>query len=220
MSERNTALLVPGHVDVDEVLTLLESVPGVGRGALAGDEAPRIGHGRRGGRDFTFIGWRLFELGGLTLLERSEDVDSDEPEVFVGDRLSSAHGDAVFLLYEEETAFGGYTWFHAGRLEERKAVDGRWGEVVSRGLREEHVVEDIDPSEWVWPLLAELIDEGSQLILGAPGLRTDDDIAALILSTEPKVCARDAAPAAQPAEPTEGRKRDKLKGFIKGLLKR
>jgi hypothetical protein len=218
MSERNTALLVPGHVDPEEVLGILALVPGVGPEALTGEEAPRIGHGQRNGRDFTFIGWRLFEIGGLTLLERSDEVDSDEPEVFVGDRLSSRYEDAVFLLYDEETAFGGFTWFHAGRLEDRKAIDGRWGEVVSRTLREERVLEDIDPSDWVWPRLAELVDEGSRRVLGNPGLRNDDDIAALIASTDPQVHAA-AAPAPAPEPPRE-RKRDKLLGLVKGLWKR
>jgi hypothetical protein len=71
------------------------------------------------------------------------------------------------------------------------------------------------------------VELGTTAVFG-PGIRTDDDLAAIIQAaaaapvTEPSKAAAPAAPQAAAADPAAGspgaRKRDKLKGALKGLL--
>lgn len=217
MSERNTALLLPGHVPVEDILSAIASIPDVG--ALEGEEAPRVGHGRWRGVAYTFVGWRLFELGGLALLEELDLKGGDEPEVHLGERLSRDHDKAVFVLYDEETAYGGFSVFHAGRLVDRKAIDARWDVPVRRTLIQEDVLDDLDASDWIWPMLGDFIEEATGLI-GLEGVRTDDDIEKLIEGSSPESHAVGAAaPAPEAPEKNRPRKRDRLFGALKGLLK-
>jgi hypothetical protein len=222
MSERNTALLLPGHVPGPEIVERLLQIPELSPSDLQGDEAPRVGHGSRDGRDYTFVGLRLFELGGLLLFDRLELPGDDEPEVHLGRSLSASLGTAVFVFYDEENAVGGHAVFRGGMLTERDAVDGRWDEPMRRGLDSETVLADLDASDWIWPALADAVDAGAAVIVG-PGVRDDDGIEALINASNPtRVGPTTPAAEAPPKAPKapKARKRDRMKAGLRKLLKR
>lgn len=214
MSDRNTALLIPGHAPPEALLRLILAAPGVRAEDFAGDEAPRVGHGVRQGRPFTHLALRVFEVGGLLLLDNLALPGPDELECYLGRELSKTYGKAVFILYDEEQAAGGHALFEAGKLAKRLAVDGRWGAPVRREGESEEVLQDLDPSSWVWPGIADAVEAGASPIVG-PGVRTDDDIAALIALAAARPVQPAAAPAAPPpaAEPT--RKRDRVLGLLR-----
>lgn len=220
MSERNTALLLSGHIRPQDIVQAMLQVPGVGPSELSGEEAPRIGHASRDGYDYTFVGWRLFELGGLLLLDRLELPGDDEPEMHLGRSLAGQFGQAVFVHYDEELGYGGSAVFERGVLIDRNAIDGRWDEPIQRTLNEEHVLSGLDASDWVWPRVGDAVETGASVVVG-PGIRNDDDIAALIQATDPQVVEpeAEAAPSPEPA-PAPQRKRDRLFSALKGLLKR
>ena len=215
MSERNTAMLMAGHVPVDDLLAAFAALPDAG--PLLGEEAPRIGYGCWRGQDFTYVGWRLFEVVGFALLEELDPQDGEEPEVLLGEELSKLHHRVVYLLYDEERGFGGFSLFEAGRLNDRKAVDGRWDVPVRRSLVQEDVLDDLDPSDWVWPLLGDVIEEGAST-LGLEGLRNDDDIEQLIAAAGAR--PHEVGERRAQSEESRPRKRDRLLGALRGLLKR
>lgn len=217
MSERNTALLLPGHVLAEQVVAAIAKIPEVED--LVGEEAPRIGHGEHRGVAYTFVGWRLFELGGLALLEQLDLCDGDEPEVLLGEELSKLHDRAVFVLYDEETAYGGFSLFEGGRLTDRKAVDARWDAPVRRTLIQEDVLDDLDPSDWIWPMLGDFVEEATGA-LGLEGIRTDDDIEALIKASNPSAHERVTDKEAKESRPPRLRKRDRLLGGLKALIRK
>lgn len=221
MSERNTALLLSGHIAAADILRTMQQVPGVGRENLTGEEAVRIGHATRDGYDYTFIGWRLFELGGLLLLDRLPLPGDDEPEMHLGRSLAGQFGQAVFVHYDEEVGYGGSAVFERGMLIDRNGVDGRWDEPLVRTLNEEHVLTDLDPSDWIWPRLGDAVETGASVVLG-PGVRNDDDIEKIIAATDPQVHepADDAPTTPEAPEPERTRKRDRVFGALKGLFKR
>ncbi|MCB9765711.1 MAG: hypothetical protein H6739_38410 [Alphaproteobacteria bacterium] len=223
MSERNTALLIAGHVPPRELIATLLAAPGVNAADFAGEEAPRVGHGARAGVDYTHLALRLFELGGLLLMDRSELPGPDELEVYLGLSLSGAHGAALFLYYDDEQGVGGHALFQDGVLVSRAVVDGRWDEPVRRTLEGESVIPDVDPSHWVWPLIADAVEAGARPLFG-PGVRTDDDIEALIKAAKagPIEAAGPRPPTAEadPAEAEPPRKRDRVRRAVKRLLGR
>lgn len=219
MSERNTALLLPGHVPGPEIVERLLQIPELTAADLQGDEAPRVGHGTRSGHDYTFVGLRLFELGGLLLFERLELPGDDEPEVHLGRSLSASLGTAVYVFYDEENGVGGHAVFRGGVLTERQAVDGRWDEPVVRGLTDETVLADLDASDWIWPALADAVDAGATVIVG-PGVRDDDGIEALISASSPQRVGPSASKPTPAPEPPKPRKRDRMKAGLRRLLKR
>jgi hypothetical protein len=181
VSDRNTGLFLPGHVSATSIEAALRSAPGIGPGDFLDDQAPRVGHGERDGRRFTHVALALFEEGGLLLLANTPVPGPEDLEVHLGQALSKAHGAALLLMYDDESGFGGHARFEAGALVSRLAIDGRDMDVVRRDLEGETTLDDLDPSDWVWPLLAEAIEAGAAPLFGS-GVRTDDDIAALIAS--------------------------------------
>ena len=221
MSERNTALLLSGHLRPQDIVEAMRQVPGVGDAELAGEETPRVGHMSRDGYDVTVVCWRLFELGGLLLLDRLELPGDDEPEMHLGRSLAGQFGQAVYVHYDEEVGYGGSAVFERGVLVDRNAVDGRWDEPVRRTLGEEEVLEDLDESDWVWPLLGDAVEVGASVVLG-PGVRTDDDIEAVLKAADPQPVVAEAPEVASPppVEDARPRKRDRLFGALKGLLGR
>ncbi|MCB9741313.1 MAG: hypothetical protein H6740_01690 [Alphaproteobacteria bacterium] len=225
MSERSTGLFIAGHVDPQEVVTTLLRAPTVRAGDLQGEETPRVGHGVHAGAPFTHVGLRLFELGGLLHIDRTELPGADEVETYLGMALSAAHGKALFLHYDDEQGVGGHALYVDGLLVSRRAVDGRWDEPIVRDLDGERVMEDVDPSHWVWPHVADAVAEGAQALFGE-GVRSDDDIAELIqaaAATPVKVplgAAPRTEPAAEAPSPGRTRKRDRLLGLVKGLMGR
>ncbi|MCB9745075.1 MAG: hypothetical protein H6740_20975 [Alphaproteobacteria bacterium] len=224
MSERSTGLFVAGHVDPQEVAATLLRAPGVRAADLQGEETPRVGHGQRGEVPFTHVGLRLFELGGLLLIDRTELPGADELEAYLGMQLSGAHGQALFLHYDDEQGVGGHALYEDGVLVSRQAVDGRWDEPIFRDLDGERVLDDVDPSHWVWPRIADAVEAGARRLFGE-GVRSDDDIEALIKAAAatpvPVSPARPEAPPREEAPPPKRRrKRDTLLGLAKGLLGR
>jgi hypothetical protein len=223
MSERSTGLFLPGHVPGPALAAVFAEAPGLSPADLSGEEAPRVGHGERAGRAYTHVALRLFEVGGLALMEQERPPGPDELEMWLGARLSRAYGLALFAHYDDERGAGGHALFRDGALVSRAVIDGRLDRPVRRGLGAEEPLTHVDPSDWVWPHIAEAVELGTTALFG-PGVRTDDDLAALIqaagavaVTAAPKAAAPKAAAA---AEPTGGgaRKRDKLKGALKGLL--
>ena len=104
----------------------------------------------------------------------------------------------------------------------RAVIDGRLDRPVRRGLGAEEPLANVDPSDWVWPHIAEAVEAGTTALFG-PGVRTDDDLAAIIqaaaaapVTDTPRAAASQAA--AEPPVHSGPRKRDKLKGALKGLL--
>lgn len=164
----------------------------------AGDGSPgpgevRVGHGTWNGTQYTHVGVEAFEVGGLLLMESVELPQDSDPEMMLGTKLSSAHGVAVFLFYDEELGAGGHALFRDGNLESRRVVDGRNFDPVERDLEGERPATDLDPSEWIWPRAGDLVEEAASAVFG-PGIRTDDDIEGLI-----KEAGGTVAPVAQVA---------------------
>lgn len=204
MSDRNTGLFLSGHVPKEAVVQALLSTPGVDPAELTGDEAPRVGHGARGGRLYTHVGLRLFEVGGLLLIDAVGAPGPDELEMRLGAALSAGGGEAVYLLYDDEGGVGGHARFSGGRLVSRSVIDGRANRPVVRDLEGERPLQDVDPSDWVWAPIAAAVEAGATPIFGA-GVRTDDDIEALIqgAAAQPVSLSASAAPQApRRAEPS------------------
>lgn len=179
MSDRNTGLFLPGHVPADAVAQALLSTPGLDASELTGDEAPRVGHGSWKGRPYTHVGLRLFEVGGLLLIDSVATPAAEELEMQLDTALSRRAGEAVFLLYDDEAGVGGHARFSSGRLASRRVIDGRANRPVVRDLGGERPLENVDASDWVWAPIAEAVEAGATPVFG-PGVRSDDDIEALI----------------------------------------
>lgn len=207
MSERNTGLFLPGHVPAADIGALLWQAPGVNPEELRGDEALRVGHGTRDGRAYTHVGLRLFEVGGLLLLDQQDLPAEDELERVLGESLSARHGQAVFLFYDEVNAAGGHARFEAGRLVSRLMYDARGNVPVRRTMEREEALSGLDPSDWVWVPSADAVAAGAAPILG-PGIRDDDDIAKLIEGAAavaiepPTLAAKPAVGNATPPRPS------------------
>lgn len=215
MSDRNTGLFLAGHVPADAVAAAFSAISNLDPGELTGDEAPRVGHGQWKGRPYTHVGLRLFEVGGLLLIDSVGAPSDDELEMQLGAALSRRSGEAVFLLYDDEAGVGGHARFSSGRLASRRVVDGRGNRPVVRDLAGERPLEGLDASDWVWTPIAEAVESGASPLFG-PGVRTDDEIATLIQNanaqpiklgaarapsaSRPEAAAR-PEPAARPAGP-------------------
>lgn len=179
MSARNTGLFVRGHVPAERIAALIWAHPSIRPGDLVGDEAPRAGHGRRDGRDYTLVALRLFEQGGVLLLESPECPPEDELEQALGRALSADGGAAVFLHHDEERGAGGHALFRDGALVSRLVYDGKAYQPVVRDLAGERPYTVEDEEAWLWEDIARAVELGATAVLG-PGVRTDDDIAACI----------------------------------------
>lgn len=179
MSARNTGLFVRGHLDPGRVARLLASHPAIGPGDLAGDERPRVGHGRWKDQDYTLVALRLFEVGGLLLLDTAELPPDDELERALGQELSRDGGLAVYLHYDEERGAGGFALFRDGVLVDRRFYDGRDYQPVVRDLLGERPLQVADEEAWIWEDIGSAVELGAGALFG-PGIRTDDDLAALI----------------------------------------
>ncbi len=220
MSDRNTGLFVAGHVPVEAVAELLARAPGATGEGLVGEEGPRVGHGEWQGHAFTHVALRLFEVGGLLLMDRTEVPDSRELEVHLGAGLSREAGHAVYLFYDEERGAGGHARFQDGRLVSRVAFDGRSFTEVVRDLDGERPVEDLDPSDWLWPLIGEAVEAGARPVLG-PGVRTDDDLEAIIRAAGSTPIPREAPPVAAPQASPQMRPQDPVsQRVVRGILRR
>ncbi len=220
MSDRNTGLFTAGHVPVAAVAELLAKAPGGTAGVLRGEEGPRVGHGEWQGHLFTHVALRLFEVGGLLLMDQADVPDSRELEVHLGAGLSRIAGHAVFLFYDEERGAGGHARFQDGRLVSRVAFDGRGFAEVVRDLGGEREVEGLDPSEWLWPLIGEAVEDGARPLFG-PGVRTDDDLEAVIRAAGSEPIVREPSAANQPQAGPQMRPQDPVsQRVLRGILRR
>ncbi|MCK6501889.1 hypothetical protein L6R53_00550 [Myxococcota bacterium] len=216
MSTRNTGVFLSGHVPPAEVAQAVWSWPGFLEGDLRGAEAPRAGQGERGGLRYTLLALRLFEVGGLLTLDRAEVPPEDDLEIHVGRQLSRDRA-VVFLHFDEERGAGGYARFEGGRLVARRVVDGRDYQPVARDLGGERPLPVADEEAWIWADISDALEEGAAPVLG-PGVRTDDDLAAIIAATPlstlvpPTGRAWHPATTASAAPPRSGR--------LRGLLRR
>lgn len=198
MSERNSGLFLAGHQPAAAVGRVFAEVFGPASAELVGEEAPRLGHGTRNGRAYTHIGLRLFEVGGLLLFDSEGLPADDEPEMRLGAALSRLAGQAVYLRYDDESAVGGHARFEGGRLVSRAAIDGRESRPVLRDLSGQRVLEGVDASDWVWTPIGDAVEAGATPLVG-PGLRSDDDIEALISGANATPIVIGAAGAPRPA---------------------
>ncbi len=222
MSARNTGLFLPGHLSAQALIDALVAIPGAPLAELVGEEAPRLGHGERGGLRFTHVGLRLFEVAGLRLLDEDDVPGADDLEVALGAALSRAVGRAVYAVYEEEQGYGGAAVFEAGALRSRLCFDARGTAPVRRDLSGATVLRGLDPSDWIWRPAGEAIEAALLPVVG-PGVRTDDELLALIEAAggAPLTLPRTPTPPAhRPPAPPAARKRDRLLGLAKGLLGR
>jgi hypothetical protein len=229
MSDRNTALLLPGHHDPDTIAEAFWSAPGLRAGLFVGPELPRVGHGVRDGQPYTLFSLRLFEVAGLRLMDEQPIPGPADLEVHLGQALSTLAGQAVYVFYDEENAAGGAAVFAKGRLQSRLCFDARPTQPVQRDLSAEVPLVGLDPSDWIWAPASDAIEAATQPILGA-GVRDDDDIEALITAAaaEPLGPATTVTPEAAPSgpalepapEPARDRRRDRLRGMVRQWLKR
>ncbi len=218
MSDRNTGLFVAGHLAPEEVAEVFAKAPQSAE--LVGEEGPRVGHGDRDGHPFTHIGLRLFEAGGLLLMDEVELPGSQELEMHLGAALSSLATHAVYLFYDEERGAGGHARFQDGRIVSRAVFDGREFTPVARDLDGERPIEELDPSDWIWPLIAEALETGARPIFG-PGVRTDDDLEELIRRAGGEPVTREAEPVHQPQSAPQMRPQDPaLRRVLRGFKKR
>ncbi|MDP2314105.1 MAG: hypothetical protein Q8P41_14480 [Pseudomonadota bacterium] len=221
MSDRNTGLFLPGHVPAAAIAAVAWGAPGVSVEQLRGDEAVRVGHGTRDGRPYTHVGLRLFEVGGLLLLDQPDLPGADELERVLGDTLSARYGQAVFLFYDEVNAAGGHARFEGGRLVSRLVYDGRGSVPVRRTLGRDEVLVGLDPSDWVWVPGAAAVEAGAAAILG-PGIRDDDDIERLItgaaaVAVEPPT---EAPPSGRGTSAPPPARPSRLRGLLRRLVGR
>jgi hypothetical protein len=217
MSDRNTGLFLPGHVPAAEIGRLLWGAPGINVDDLRGDEALRVGHGTWEGRAYTHVALRLFEVGGLLLLDQHEALGPDELERLLGEALSRAHGQAVYLFYDEVNAAGGHARFEGGRLVSRLFYDARGSAPVRRTLDREEVLTGLDPSDWVWVPGADAVEAGATPLFGT-GIRDNYTIAALVeaaAATPLEPPAKATPPKAAPPPPSTG-----IRSGLRGLLRK
>jgi len=214
MSERNTALLLSGHVPAERVAAAVRAAFGPLLAELTGEEVPRLGHGIRVGRDFTLVAIRLFEVGGLRILEDAALPGPDDLEHALGRTLSSGGGNALFVHHDEERGAGGHALFRNGQLAGRRFYDGRGLGPVLRDMDGEHEIAEPDEGDWIWDLIGDAVEEGTAPIVG-PGVRTDDDLEAVIKAASALPLDLTAPPPAPAPAPIRRGVRARLRGLLK-----
>jgi hypothetical protein len=217
VSERNTGLFVAGHLPDGAVAAALAQWPGFSPEHFTGAEGPRVGRGTRDGRPYTHVALRVFEVAGLRLLDEDQAPPEDDLECVLGRALSASGGRAVFAFYDEEQAAGGAAVFVDGQRVSRCCFDARDTAPVRRDDSGTTRLQDLDPSDWIWVPASDTIEAALRPLVG-PGVRTDDELEALIeaAAAEPISLAA-PSPAPEPAGASRERKRDKLKGVLRRL---
>ena len=166
MSNRNTGLFVAGHLTDDACKAF--QLPNL-----------RIGHAVRKRKRYSHIGLTELEENGSAFFDQLELPSPSDPVRQLLEGLSKTHGKAVLLFCDDEQGAGGHVLFENGEMHSRDVVDGRAYTPVRRTEQEELVLENLDSSEWVWPLISAALEQGARGIVGL-GIRDDDDIEALI----------------------------------------
>ncbi|MFT5681038.1 MAG: hypothetical protein ACI8RZ_001944 [Myxococcota bacterium] len=218
MSNRNTGLFLPGHIDPAEIARVFAELRSMEPGVWSGAEAPRVGHGTHAGHDYTLVALRFFEIAGLPVLNLDAVPGTESVDVELGEVLSRIAGSAVYLFYDEENAAGGAARFESGELVDRECWDGRKLVPMHRHMHGAEAVEDLDPSDFIWKPASAAMARMSMPLLG-PGVITDDEIETLIegAGAEPVVVVsgvEDTPPAPASKTRPSGR-REKLRGLLR-----
>jgi hypothetical protein len=221
VSKRNTGLFLPGHHTPEAIAEAFWSAPGLPTEHFIGAEVPRLGHGTRDGRPYTHFALRLFEVAGLRLMDDHPLPGPDDLELHLGCVLSKLAGQATYLFYDEENAAGGAARFADGALVGRVCFDARDTQPVRRDEQGETPLVGLNPSDWIWKPASEAIEAAAAPLVG-PGVRDDDDIAALIEAAgatpipppPPRKVSSESSP-----DPSK-RRRDRLRSRVRGWLRK
>lgn len=224
MSERNTGMFLPGHIDPAKIARVFAGLRSMEPQVWSGAEAPRVGHSTHADHDYTLVALRFFEIAGLPVLDLDAVPGAESVDIELGEALSRIAGSAVYLFYDEENAAGGAARFEDGELVDRECWDARELMPIHRHMRGAEVVEGLDPSDYIWKPASAAMVRMSTPLLG-PGVITDDEIEALIEGAAAKpvvvVSGADeapAAPASAPApEPRPSSRRKKLRGLLRRI---
>ena len=206
MSSRNTGLFVAGHL-TEEAAEAFRS------------QGIRVGHSTRRRKRYTHLGISDLEEGGSVLFDQLE-VPEDDGVVLLLKEVSVAHGKAVLLFCDDETGAGGHVLFEKGALHSRRIIDGRAYTPVERSADSEQPINQLDNSDWVWPLIADALEQGARSIVGM-GIRDDDDIESLIEAAGSMAVEEFTRPSAQQSMPeAQLRGRSERVGRLLGRIRR
>ena len=206
MSSRNTGLFVSGH--------LSESASQ----ALQADGI-RVGFSTRRRKRYTHLGIPDLEEHGSPLLDQLE-IPASGPVLTILQQTSSEYGRAVLLFCDDETGAGGHVLFEKGVLQSRRIIDGRAYTPVERTQTEEIPLENLDSSDWVWPLIGDALEQGARAVVGL-GIRDDDDIERLIEAAGSMAVEEFKRPSAQQNAPeAQVRGRSERVGQLLGRIRR
>lgn len=216
MSDRNTLLLVSEPITEQQVSAAFCTAFGDSIAELEGIEAPRLGRVSRGAQSITVISLRLFEVGGVRSLEDDVVPPADDEEVALAVALSQGGRTVCFVHYDEERGAGGHVVWRNGQLASRRFYDGRGLGVVLRDLEGSHPIAEPEDGDWIWDLIGDAVEEGVRDFAGA-GVRTDDDIEALIREADPRpVSLAERPPSVAPQSPTRFGLRRRVKRWLRG----
>ena len=166
MSHRNTGLFVSGHVQPEDCSHI----------DLSG---ARIGTSKRKNKNYTHVGLEELESAGCVLFDELELPLSPQGAHHIAIELSKIYKKSVIIFCDDEEAAGGHVLFEEGAIKSREIIDGRGYTPVRRTLTEQAQIEELDPSDWVWPFIGDAIEQGAKTVVGI-GIRDDDAIEKLM----------------------------------------
>ena len=206
MSSRNTGLFVSGHISENTTATLQS-------------QGIRVGLSTRRRKRYTHLGVPDLEEHGSPLFDQL-DLPAKDPVVALLQETSSEYGKAVLLFCDDETGAGGHVLFEKGVLQSRRIIDGRAYTPVERDAKAEVPLENLDSSEWVWPLIGDALEQGARSVVGM-GIRDDDDIEALIEAAGSMAVEEFKRPSSQQSAPeAQVRGRSERVGRLLGRIRR
>ena len=206
MSSRNTGLFVSGHLS-EETAERLRS------------NGIRVGQSTRRRKRYTHLGLPELEDNGSVLFDQLE-IPSEDPLVSLLEDISQEQGKAVLLFCDDETGAGGHVFYEQGKLSSRRIIDGRAYTPVERSIDSETVLDELDSSDWVWPLIGDALEQGARAVVGL-GVRDDDDVESLIEAAGSMAIEEFTRPSAQqPAPEAQVRGRSERVGRLLGRIRR
>lgn len=206
MSSRNTGLFVSGHLS-EETAARLRS------------NGIRVGQSTRRRKRYTHLGLSELEDNGSVLFDQLE-IPSEDPLVSLLEDISQEQGKAVLLFCDDETGAGGHVLYDQGKLSSRRIIDGRAYTPVERSIDSETVLDELDSSDWVWPLIGDALEQGARAVVGL-GVRDDDDVESLIEAAGSMAIEEFTRPSAQqPAPEAQVRGRSERVGRLLGRIRR
>jgi len=220
MSARNTGLFVLGHVSASVVAEALAAWPEYALEHFAGEEAPRVGRTTWHDQPVTHVALRVFEVMGFRLLTEDRIPDATDLEMVLSAQLSSQFP-VVVATYEDEVMAGGGARFENGALVYRMCVDGQQAIPTCRTLEGTHPIEDLDPSDWIWPHASAALTGAFPVGFHNPP-QDDDALEQLILGAGAKAIPLAPHPSVskEGSAPSGLRKRDRVKRALRGWFSR